>query len=118
MEVETEQVKESNTPSPPSLPAEDQGTNEVDAKTPPVATSGKQRSVERGSPNSSVKRNGSLRRDGFSRKGSLRRDQRTGEKRRSRTGSLSSLVGYEAKYPVSPVPVLRVFFECGARWAG
>ena len=117
MEVETEQVKESNTPSPPSLPAEDQGTNEVDANAPPVATSGiKQRSVERGSPNPAVKRNGSLRRDGISRKGSLRRDQRTGEKRRSRTGSLGSLVGYEAKYPVSPVPVdPRVFFERGAR---
>ena len=46
------------------------------------------------------KRSSSLRRDG-PRKGSLRRDQRTGEKRRSRTGSLGSLVGYEAKYPVS-----------------
>ena len=44
-----------------------------------------------------VKRNGSLLRE-VHRKGSLRRDQRTGEKRRSRTGSL---LGYEAKYPVS-----------------
>ena len=87
--VEAEQAKEAvEAPSPPA--ETQQATEEVD-------TSSKRRSLERGSPNSSVKRNGSLRRG----KGSLRRDQRTGEKRRSRTGSLGSLVGYEAKYPVS-----------------
>ena len=127
MDVETtEQVKESHTPSPPPLPAaEDRGTtDEVDASAPhppAAAATGKQRSLERGSPNSSlVKRNGSLQRGdahGGGRKGSLRRDQRTGEKRRSRTGSLGSLVGYEAKFPVSEcVPQPPVFYwVCGAR---
>ena len=98
MEVETEQVKQSNTPSPPA-----EATEGVDTNVPAAATSGRRHhSLERGSPNSSIKRNGSLRRD-VHRKGSLRRDQRTGEKRRSRTGSLGSLVGYEAKFPVSIV---------------
>ena len=92
METEKEQVKE-------SVPEEEVTKTEVESDGAPPPAS-RQRGLERGSPNSSVKRNGSLRRD-LHRKGSLRRDQRTGEKRRSRTGSLGSLVGYEAKFPVS-----------------
>jgi hypothetical protein len=72
------------TPSPtPSPPRPRDGTDVV------VATKGP-----------SARRSDALRSE-VRRKGSLRRDQRTGEKRRSRTGSLGSLMGYEAKYPVS-----------------
>lgn len=84
METEVEvQVKTTPTPSPPPL----------------TTVRGQTAAVEkRGSP---VLGKDSLRR-GSGRKGSsLRRDQLTGEKRRSRTGSLGSLIGYEAKYPVS-----------------
>jgi hypothetical protein len=70
------------TPSPtPSPPRPRDGTDVV------VATKGP-----------SARRSDALRSE-VRRKGSLRRDQRTGEKRRSRTGSLGSLMGYEAKYP-------------------
>lgn len=82
MEAEIE-VKDSTTPPP---------TTSI---TPPADQSADVTVIQ-----TKQQRSSSLRRDG-PRKGSLRRDQRTGEKRRSRTGSLGSLVGYEAKYPVS-----------------
>lgn len=92
MEVEAEQVKPGRLPSPPPSP-----TTVRDQQPADGAVTAK----HRGSTGSIVvKRNGSLRRE-VHRKGSLRRDQRTGEKRRSRTGSLGSLLGYEAKFPVS-----------------
>lgn len=79
METEVEvQVKTTPTPSPP-------------------LTAVRGQTAARGSP---VQGKDSLRRGGR-RGSSLRRDQLTGEKRRSRTGSLGSLIGYEAKYPVS-----------------
>ena len=84
METEVEQVKETQTPSP-ATPTQDRERERTSAV------------KKRGS--GSVKRSDSNSpRLGVQRKGSLRRDQLTGEKRRSRTGSLH---GYEAKYPVS-----------------
>ena len=87
MEAEVEQVKvtptPSRSPSPPPSPTLQGQTTAVTKQAP------------------SVKRGDSLRRQDVLRKGSLRRDQLTGEKRRSRTSSLGSLMGYEAKYPVS-----------------
>ena len=90
MEVEAESVAPERVPSPPPSPTvRDQPAD------------GAVTTKHRGSTGSIViKWNGSLRRE-VHRKGSLRRDQRTGEKRRSRTGSLGSLLGYEAKFPVS-----------------
>jgi hypothetical protein len=87
MEVETEQAKAS---------ADQEPTPEAEAEAEVVVAT-KQRGSPGGSGSGSVsttKRNGSSRKGG-----SLRRDQLTGEKRRSRTGSLGSLVGYEARYP-------------------
>ena len=82
MEAEVEQVKDTQTPSP-ATPTQDREREQTSA----------------------IKKRGSVKRSdsysprlGVQRKGSLRRDQLTGEKRRSRTGSLH---GYEAKYPVS-----------------
>lgn len=85
METEVEvQVKTTPTPSPP----------------PSTTARGQTTAIEKqGSP--SAQRKDSLRRGSVRRAGSLRRDQLTGEKRRSRTGSLGSLMGYEAKFPVS-----------------